>query len=236
MRITCPNCSAQFDVPEGAITEEGRNLRCSQCKHKWHQFPVIDEEENILSNEMEDLDDLHETGIDGDSDIPIPLPEELTEPSKRRKINIPWLPVSSVVIMVFAITSGLYWRAEAVKRFPPTAIVYDALGLHVPVKGEDLVLQNIGAWRNNEQFMEILLVQGEIYNPTETIHQIPIIQGTEIDATGRELQSEYFTPEAIALLPNEVIKFEFQKPFPDEKTVTLLVTFSDQERGGDSGY
>ena len=149
MRITCPNCSAQFDVPEGAITEEGRKLRCSQCKHKWHQFPVIDEEENILSNEMEDLDDLHETGIDGDSDIPIPLPEELTEPSKRRKINIPWLPVSSVVIMVFAITSGLYWRAEAVKRFPPTAIVYDALGLHVPVKGEDLVLQNIGAWRNN---------------------------------------------------------------------------------------
>ena len=84
--------------------------------------------------------------------------------------------------------------------------------------------------------MEILLVQGEIYNPTETIQQIPIIQGTEIDATGRELQTEYFTPEAIALLPNEVIKFEFQKPFPDEKTIKLLVTFSDQDRGGDSGY
>ena len=84
--------------------------------------------------------------------------------------------------------------------------------------------------------MEILLVQGELHNPTEIIQKIPIITGTEIDATGRELQTEYFTPEAATLLPNEVIKFEFQKPFPDENTVKIIVTFSDQERGHNSGY
>ena len=84
--------------------------------------------------------------------------------------------------------------------------------------------------------MEILLVQGEIYNPTEMVQAVPIIQGTEIDATGRELQTEFFTPEAKTLLPDETIKFEFQKPFPDENTVKLLVTFSNQDRGGDSGY
>ena len=139
-------------------------------------------------------------------------------------------------MLVLAISAGLNWRAEAVKQYPPIAILYDAVGLHVPVKGENLILKNIGAWRNNEQFMEILLVQGEIYNPTEMVQAVPIIQGTEIDATGRELQTEFFTPEAKTLLPDETIKFEFQKPFPDENTVKLLVTFSDQDRGGDSGY
>ena len=101
---------------------------------------------------------------------------------------------------------------------------------------QDLIASKATGITTREQFMEILLVQGEIYNPTEMVQAVPIIQGTEIDATGRELQTEFFTPEAKILLPDETIKFEFQKPFPDENTVKLLVTFSDQDRGGDSGY
>ena len=41
MRIKCPDCFAQFDVPDGAIKEDGRKLRCGQCKHQWHQLPII---------------------------------------------------------------------------------------------------------------------------------------------------------------------------------------------------
>jgi len=236
MRIACPNCSAYFDVPEDAIPEEGRKLRCSQCQHKWRQLPIEENNELAFEEITEDLPNPLETEIEHSGNIPIPSSEEIIETSRKRRLNVPWVPITIFAVLILVISAGLNWRIDAVKQYPPIAILYDAIGLHVPVKGENLILKNIGAWRNNEQFMEILLVQGEIYNPTELVQAIPIIQGTEIDATGRELQTEFFTPEAKTLLPNETIKFEFQKPFPDEKTVKFLVTFSDQDRGGDSGY
>jgi len=236
MRIACPNCSAYFDVPEDAIPEEGRKLRCSRCQHKWHQLPIEENNELAFEDVTEDLPNPLKTEIELSDNIPIPSSEEIIETSRKGRLNVPWAPITIFAVLVLAISAGLNWRIDAVKQYPPIAILYDAIGLHVPVKGENLVLKNIGVWRNNEQFMEILLVQGEIYNPTGLVQAIPIIQGTEIDATGRELQTEFFTPEAKILLPDETIKFEFQKPFPDEKTVKFLVTFSDQDRGGDSGY
>lgn len=45
MRITCPECTSGFDVPDNAIPEKGRKLKCSQCQHKWHQTPVAAEPE-----------------------------------------------------------------------------------------------------------------------------------------------------------------------------------------------
>ena len=87
---------------------------------------------------------------------------EIIETSQKRRLNLPWVPITIFALLVLAISAGLNWRAEAVKQYPPIAILYDAVGLHVPVKGENLVLKNIGAWRNNEQFMEILLVQGAV--------------------------------------------------------------------------
>ena len=236
MRIACPNCSAYFDVPEDAIPEEGRKLRCSQCQHKWRQLPIEENNELAFEEITEDLPNPLETEIEHSGNIPIPSSEEIIETSRKRRLNVPWVPITIFAVLILVISAGLNWRIDAVKQYPPIAILYDAIGLHVPVKGENLILKNIGAWRNNEQFMEILLVQGEIYNPTELVQAIPIIQGTEIDATGRELHTEFFTPEAKTLLPDETIKFEFQKPFPDKNTVKFLVTFSDQDRGGDSGY
>lgn len=35
MRITCPNCGAQYEVAEGAIPPGGRDVQCSACGHVW---------------------------------------------------------------------------------------------------------------------------------------------------------------------------------------------------------
>lgn len=39
MRITCPNCDAQYEVDERAIPENGRDVQCSNCGHAWFQLP-----------------------------------------------------------------------------------------------------------------------------------------------------------------------------------------------------
>lgn len=37
MRITCPNCGAQYEVPNEVIPTEGRDVQCSNCGDTWFQ-------------------------------------------------------------------------------------------------------------------------------------------------------------------------------------------------------
>lgn len=38
MRLTCPNCGAQYEIPEEVIPDEGRDVQCSSCGHTWYQL------------------------------------------------------------------------------------------------------------------------------------------------------------------------------------------------------
>ena len=42
MRLTCPNCSAQYEVPDEVIPEEGRDVQCSNCEKTWFQAKYPD--------------------------------------------------------------------------------------------------------------------------------------------------------------------------------------------------
>lgn len=37
MRLTCPNCGAQYEVPGEVIPTEGRDVQCSNCGDTWFQ-------------------------------------------------------------------------------------------------------------------------------------------------------------------------------------------------------
>lgn len=37
MRLTCPNCDAQYEVPDDVIPPEGRDVQCSNCGKTWFQ-------------------------------------------------------------------------------------------------------------------------------------------------------------------------------------------------------
>jgi predicted Zn finger-like uncharacterized protein len=47
MRLTCPNCSAQYEVPDEVIPEDGREVQCSACEETWFQekYPVASKAE-----------------------------------------------------------------------------------------------------------------------------------------------------------------------------------------------
>ena len=236
MRITCPECFAQFDVPDGAIKETGRKLRCGQCKHQWHQLPIPSEPTEIMKTPTEELEPkISETYNEFETP---PIPEK-SDIKASANIKTKSLPIGKIILVTLIITSifgFIYGRSVIVAHAPASSILYDKIGLHVPVPGEFLVIKNVGVWRENRGGMEVLAVKGELFNPNETIQEVPIIKGSEVDATGRVLATESFVPEAVTLLPNETIKFEYQTPFPDEKTVSVIVTFSDEKRSNQYGY
>jgi predicted Zn finger-like uncharacterized protein len=37
MRLICPHCSTEYDVPDAALAAGGRRLRCDRCGHQWRQ-------------------------------------------------------------------------------------------------------------------------------------------------------------------------------------------------------
>ncbi|SEL38921.1 MJ0042 family finger-like domain-containing protein [Roseovarius azorensis] len=51
MRLTCPNCGAQYEVPDEVIPEDGRDVQCSNCGDTWfqqhpHHAPLDAQEED----------------------------------------------------------------------------------------------------------------------------------------------------------------------------------------------
>ena len=40
MRLTCPNCAAQYEVPDAVIPQDGRDVQCSSCGTTWFQDPA----------------------------------------------------------------------------------------------------------------------------------------------------------------------------------------------------
>ncbi|MBY6003451.1 zinc-ribbon domain-containing protein [Salipiger bermudensis] len=45
MRLICPNCGAQYEVPTNVIPEGGRDVQCSNCGHTWFQAHPDDDAE-----------------------------------------------------------------------------------------------------------------------------------------------------------------------------------------------
>jgi predicted Zn finger-like uncharacterized protein len=55
MILTCPICGTQYVVKDGAIPPQGRQVRCANCKHSWHQDPEAVAEAESAAEEPETL-------------------------------------------------------------------------------------------------------------------------------------------------------------------------------------
>ncbi len=80
MRLACPNCGAQYEVPDEVIPTAGRDVQCSNCGHTW--FQSHPDSEGFAPSD--DIDDgLADTDFDApDEDV---APE--TEPDQRRGLS-----------------------------------------------------------------------------------------------------------------------------------------------------
>ena len=279
MRITCPECTSGFDVPDNAIPEKGRKLKCSQCQHKWHQLPVSDAPTPEPAKEPDPVSD-NDGGGDADIDFgdggadtagdgdggtdtaddedggfsifgsgdrdpdedddfdapPIPGRGAMragARPSRRGR----YIAIAAAVMVLLVLPGALVGaRASLVSALPAISPLFDSIGLHVAVPGEDLVIQNVGAWRKNEGGVERMLIKGEVRNDTQRMQSVPVLRAAIEDAAGAELQSAPYTPEAALLVPGDVLTFAYEIPNPGPNAARVTVRFSDEERQGGFGY
>lgn len=50
MRLNCPNCGAQYEVPDEVIPQAGRDVQCSSCGNTW--FQVHPDADNDLADDL----------------------------------------------------------------------------------------------------------------------------------------------------------------------------------------
>jgi predicted Zn finger-like uncharacterized protein len=135
MLILCPSCEASYDVPDERM-RPGRKVRCAQCGAEWIPVPVPPEQEVPDAVEGMTSPDSDEYAAD-DADLgPPPAPvatgmARLTmgpaSGQGRAALRAAW--IASVVLLVAAIGAGYALRDQFMQMWPPSARVYDALGL-----------------------------------------------------------------------------------------------------------
>lgn len=73
MRLICPNCGAQYEVPAEVIPAEGRDVQCSACSNTW--FQTHPDHDAALSDEMDT------PSVEPVAPPPPPTPEPEPEPA-----------------------------------------------------------------------------------------------------------------------------------------------------------
>lgn len=79
MRLVCPNCGAQYEVPDDVIPQAGRDVQCSNCGNTW--FQVHPDQDQELADELEEpLDEDQGYGNEGPEPATeaAPVPDEPT--------------------------------------------------------------------------------------------------------------------------------------------------------------
>lgn len=144
-----------------------------------------------------------------------------------------YLLVATMVLIPAILLLG---RSSLVESWPPIALLYDKIGLHVEVDGEGLELRNVYAQRRQEGTITILVVAGEIRNPSDHLASLPALRGAILDSHGDELQTWLFTPDSQLLPPGEVITFTSEFPAPSQNANQVHVAFTHERPATGLGY
>ncbi len=83
MRLTCPNCDAQYEVPDEVVPTSGRDVQCSNCGQTWFQHHAdhapVEEDETALTLDAQAPDEDEEV-----SPPPPPTPPPSKEPERKQ--------------------------------------------------------------------------------------------------------------------------------------------------------
>ncbi|WP_039455674.1 zinc-ribbon domain-containing protein [Candidatus Jidaibacter acanthamoebae] len=159
MIVTCDNCSTSFNVPESAIGEHGRFVRCSKCGHEWvatlPRKPFhLDQE--IIKKEIvppppplpdKNLSEVKElkqtalspkasTGSEVQFDLNALRPKKVTTPEitppQRKKTFFFYslLLITLIAALLLTGVSLLVYRDAVIKKLPSLEKMYKKVGVY----------------------------------------------------------------------------------------------------------
>lgn len=148
-----------------------------------------------------------------------------------RKVNRPPSRLARsgmVAAMVMAAGVGtasvlVMLREDAVRLFPATAVVFDAVGLSASTRGLDIVdVQSLMVMDDGNETLE---VSGRVVNNSKRLLKLPVLRLAIRGAAGAELYVWTATADVGELGPGEATRFSRRLASPPAEAQSVMVRF-----------
>jgi predicted Zn finger-like uncharacterized protein len=192
MLLSCPECHAQYNMTPAQLGDEGRNVRCTTCRHVWFQKPeqaqqpstqrpAMPPEQSHPTTSVKTFEALLQSAKTADTahrSEPIP---DAVNPIMRQHEIMPTVVTNNPLgvgsaqfgILVFLLLNfltamGLLIALKPITtHFPQTALLYKAVGFKITSPEDDLRLSAFTAERRANTPHAILAIDGKMTNITE---------------------------------------------------------------------
>jgi predicted Zn finger-like uncharacterized protein len=220
MILSCPSCSTRYLVDPLAIGADGRQVRCARCGHVWRQAPPPAEEAAAAEEEAPILrGPARARPLPPGSNLPA-----LRQPPRRRAGGLAWLALALVI--AGGVAALFVFRQQFVEIWPPAAQLYRLAGLDRAAEpGQGLDIRGVKFERKTEAGRAVLLVTGQVVNPTKGPQPAPRLRVAIGDEAKKELVHWTVPLAKEELAPGEATDFSTRLPDPPANARSLSVTF-----------
>lgn len=254
MQLTCPQCSAKYNVADAAIPPSGRTVRCAACGHSWlarpagaihyadksgsdsglRPRPAASTAKAVDAAAKKGL--LAKLGLGKRAQKPKLEPHELARKKALDQIRnthrlaaaIPWL--LSLAVLGGVLGAAVMYRTDIVRAWPKAATAFSLIGLPANLYGVDIA--NVTVTSTLDAKGPKVEVRGVLKSVSRTPEFIPYLKVALVDAKGIEKLSWMVDPGIETLQPGKSHAFMSARSNPVRGNLKAVIMFADPPRKG----
>jgi hypothetical protein len=142
----------------------------------------------------------------------------------RRGMQARHSRLTIAILALVAVNLGLVaWRIEVVRYLPQTAVIYEAIGLPVNLRG--LEFKSITVVAETHDGVRVLVVDGSIVNVAGRSTEVPRLRFAIRNKLGHEIYTWTALPTRSILAPRDELAFRSRLASPPTDSHDVLVRF-----------
>ncbi len=225
MIVSCPSCNTRYDLGEHGRSTSALTITCRACNHSWKEHPIIDvaEQPSRAVSRIINLDDEPELDVQRLVEAARTAHEEFAGQRKMRmRKTYGWAGLALMVALPVLILANI--PEAVVAAAPATITAYEKLGYSINIYG--LEIRRIEQQHSLVDGARVLMIKGEISNPTNDIRKIPWLRFGLNDPASKELYTWTLDTASRPLRPGETTSFVTRVAAPPELAKNLQIRFA----------
>ncbi len=224
MILTCPSCSAKYNIPEESLGSNVREVRCAKCGHMWHEKSAKSSLDDLIT-QIQSVE-MDEILFGSDVNVNKNMDKAKKKSNKKRKSPVLFImsffdkikhpktyfsartPITQKSFAGFMVGLAIFMclfyglvatRTSVTHLIPATTRVFDNLGFYIPKSSTPNAEEKLAFDRLtlNEKEGAPPSISGLLVNLTSDAVTIPAMQIRFFDKTKKTLFTlPYFAPSA----------------------------------------